>query len=395
MGIHRMKQQEYIDKVNKIHNNFYDYSKIVYKGSHKKIEIICPIHGSFLQLATGHMSGYGCEQCGKINSASKMKYTNEEFIKKSEEIHGKKYDYSKVKYLTISSKVEIICPIHGSFWQIPHAHFKGHGCKKCSDEDKMYTSEEFFDIVKKVHGNVYDYSKSIYTKQKKKIIITCRQHGDFLQSPNKHMKGNGCPKCASNRITLKLTKSTEKFITESKKIHGKKYDYSKTVYTKNKKNVTIICKNHGDFSQRPSSHLDGNGCPKCSSSIGENIVRVFLEKNKIYYESQKTFPKCKYKNKLRYDFYIPEINLLIEVDGFQHFPESVGAFIMGFSGHSLTQEMYDLTKLKDKIKDKYASDNGIKLLRIPYKGRSDRQNIIPLLEKYMPTSQIAGHNWFG
>lgn len=61
-----------------------------------------------------------------------MRYNNNKYIIKAKEIHGDKYDYSKVEYINNHSKVCIICPIHGEFWQNASSHLKGCGCPKCS-----------------------------------------------------------------------------------------------------------------------------------------------------------------------------------------------------------------------------------------------------------------------
>lgn len=391
MGVHKHTTEQFLERSKKKHGNKYDYSNTVYSGSYQKVNIRCPKHGIFSLLPSNHLQGNGCPKCGHESRVEFSRYTNEEFIKRARNRLGNRYDYSKVQYTNLDTKVEIVCPIHGSFWQIPKSHFKGKGCKQCAYENNTYTHKEFLEHSKKLHGDRYDYTKTSYTRQKQRVTITCRTHGDFLQRPYKHMMGSGCPKCSH----IPITKSTQTFIDEARKVHGRRYDYSHTVYEQNKKNVTIICFKHGEFSQRPTSHLNGNGCPKCSASVGENLVRVFLEQRGIPYKTQKTFPDCKYKNCLRYDFYLYSYNLLIEIDGPQHFPDGVGKILLGYNGHLVTQQEYELTKIKDEIKTRYAANKQIELLRIPHRTFEDKKNIIPILTKRLNSSSPTDNPWFG
>lgn len=123
--------EQFIKECNKVHENKYDYSKIVYLGARKKIEIICPDHGVFWQAASSHISGAGCNKCYDARRGSLTRLTKEEYIKNATETHENKYDYTKVVYLGDGIKVEIICRLHGSFWQHAGSHIQGYGCPKC------------------------------------------------------------------------------------------------------------------------------------------------------------------------------------------------------------------------------------------------------------------------
>ena len=130
-------------------------------------------------------------------------YTTETVIKKFREVHGVFYDYSKVIFIKTTEKVNIICPIHGEFWQEPHSHIKGRGCPICGKNkkslSKTYTTDEFIEKAKTVHGEKYNYSKVEYINSKKKIIVTCPIHGDFLIEPNAFLMGRGCNKCGNSK----------------------------------------------------------------------------------------------------------------------------------------------------------------------------------------------------
>lgn len=128
--------------------------------------------------------------------------TLEDFIERSSHIHGGKYDYSKANYKNNSTKVCIICPIHGEFWQSPQGHMSGKGCVACSrvraNEKRRTSTDKFIDVARKVHGDRYDYSKVEYIDSTTKVRIVCKEHGEFWQVPNYHISGCGCPKCGSD-----------------------------------------------------------------------------------------------------------------------------------------------------------------------------------------------------
>ena len=275
--------------------------------------------------------------------------TTEEFIKKARQVHGDKYDYSKVEYVNACTKVCIICPIHGEFWQSPTNHLRGKGCSKCSGKYEPST-EEFIEKARKVHGDKYDYSKVEYANAREKVCIICKEHGEFWQKPRNHLSGNGCPKCGLELRTLKRILTTEEFIEKARKVHGDKYDYSKTEYVYAKEKVCIICPHHGEFWQKSSNHLNGKGCPKCSSSKMENEIRSFLIDNNIEFDEQARFEWLGLQS---LDFFLPKYNIAIECQGIQHF-ESIEHF--GGDNHLIA------TIERDKRKKSLCEENGIRLL---------------------------------
>jgi len=125
-------EEKLVNKFNKIHNNKYDYSNMVYKNDMSKIDIICRSHGLFSQIVNNHLNGKGCPKCGKHKTKIKQRLSKEEFIEKSINIHGSKYNYSLVDYINNSTKVKIKCDKHGYFYQIPKNHLLGKGCSKCN-----------------------------------------------------------------------------------------------------------------------------------------------------------------------------------------------------------------------------------------------------------------------
>ncbi len=126
------------------------------------------------------------------------------------------------------------------------------------------TKEEFINEAIEKHGDKYIYDKVKYINSSINVIITCRIHGDFPQNPNSHLRGHGCKECNIIRVADKTRKTIEQFIKDAIEIHGYKYIYDKVEYINSKTEVIITCRIHGDFPQRPNSHLNGNGCSKCS-----------------------------------------------------------------------------------------------------------------------------------
>lgn len=123
----------------------------------------------------------------------------------------------------------------------------------------MVKTEKFIRRAIEIHGDRYEYSKVHYVHSEEKVIIICRIHNDFEQSPKCHLRGQGCSKCRSKKMSL----TKEQFIEKAEKLHKGKYSYEKTNYVHSRNKVVITCNIHGDFKQRASSHLQGEGCLKC------------------------------------------------------------------------------------------------------------------------------------
>jgi len=367
-------------------------------------------------------------------------FTTEEFIIKAKLIHGDKYDYSKVKYFDSHTKIQIKCITHNYiFEQTPTNHLSGGcGCSKCN-KNQLKSTDEYIQEAKKIHGEQYDYNKVNYINSSTKVIIICPIHGEFLQSPAAHLRGQGCQKCASIKRLNYFSSNTEEFIKNSKEIHGVKYDYllvnykgifnnvkiicpehgifnqtpnshinkksgcpkcsgknkttediikefkiihgekynySLVIYEKNNKNIRIICnKCQTIFNQQPSNHLSGNGCPKCKESKGEKIITKYLLEHNLNFVNQKIFKNCTDVSYLKFDFYLGVFNTCIEYDGEQHFNPV---------GHWGGEEALIANKRRDKIKTQYCLDNDIKLIRIPY---TEYDNIEEILNKELNISQ--------
>jgi hypothetical protein len=132
---------------------------------------------------------------------SRVRLTNEEFLKRAKNKHDNKYDYTKTCFTGVNNKIIVTCLLHGDFEQIAHSHLNGNGCSKCSfnkiHNGKILTTEDFIEKAKNKHGNKYDYSKVNYINNITKVNITCPIHGNFEQTPQHHKRGSGCKKCGN------------------------------------------------------------------------------------------------------------------------------------------------------------------------------------------------------
>lgn len=170
-------------------------------------------------------------------------------------MHGDRYDYSKVVAVKNQEKAIIGCRVHGWFEQLSGDHKRGHGCSRCHFDkleiENKASLEEVLVKFRQVHGNRYDYSKVVYTGSKDKVIIICREHGEFGQEACSHYNGFNCPECGYEAISKTKTYSQTDIITDIitrfKEVHGDNYDYSKVKYVGCYGRVTIICKEHGEF----------------------------------------------------------------------------------------------------------------------------------------------------
>ena len=226
------------------------------------------------------------------------KITTDEFIEKAKNVHGDKYDYSKVRYNNSKEKVIIICPKHGDFLQRPNSHLNGSGCPYCCDFNHKYTKDDFIEKARKVHGDKYDYSKVEYINNSTKVCIICPEHGEFWIKPSNHLYGQGCFKCYHDSRKNKLKYNNQEIINKFKTIHGDRYDYSRVNYQGISVPVSIICPEHGEYLQIPSSHLQGNGCPKCGAMKSGKCKRLtteeFIEKAKNIHGDKYDYSKVVY-----------------------------------------------------------------------------------------------------
>ncbi len=285
-----------IERARQTHGDLYDYSLFTeYKDRNGNVPIICRKHGKFEQSVKNHINGAGCPQC-----AGNIKKTTEQFIQEAKEVHQELFDYSETDYLNNIDKVKIKCQKHGIFLQAPVEHLSGKGCKSCANDLYRKTIETFIMEASALHNNKYDYSEAKYVNWQTKVIIKCSKHGNFLQTPNAHLRGDGCPDCGRERVK----RNTESFIAAAKLIHNDTYDYSGVEYIGSFTSVIIGCNKHGQFSQTPHHHLDGSKCPKCCIEDRTLTYEEFktaankAHNSKYTYEDQEAYTTTKEKTKI-------------------------------------------------------------------------------------------------
>lgn len=312
----RIGIDKFLEQATTIHKDTYDYSKVQYINSNTNIIIICKIHGDFLQTPGSHLSQKaGCLICGNIKNSINRRTPLIDFINKANLIHDNKYDYSKVEYINSSKNIIIICKIHGEFLQTPSSHI--HQNAGCSKCSNQYspTTEEFIISAKEIHGELYDYSKVMYKSSKENVILICQEHGEFRMTPHSHILRKS--KC--QRCQKKYQPTTEQYIEDVTKIHGDKYDYSKVDYIDCRTPIVIICKTHGKFTQLPYTHTANHGCPKCSSCYSKSQIK-WLTFMSIYYNINIKHAENgdEYKisdTRFKADGYCEEINTIYEFHG--------------------------------------------------------------------------------
>ena len=295
------KREKFIEKACVVHGYKYNYSKVEYYNCKEKVCIICPEHGEFWQTPDNHIQGRGCPVCRYISSSKKNSKNTNDFIKKAEGIHNNRYDYSKVEYKNNSSKVCIICPEHGEFWQTPTGHIdKKQGCPKCSKNHK-YTTKEYLENIPKDMLETYDYSKFIYNTTHKKSIVICPKHGEFLQTPHNLRKGIGCPKCKES----KAEKEVRRFLVKNKITY--KYEYKFSDINKKQSldfflpeyNIAIECQGIQHF--KPTDFAGrGQGW---AENEHKHIIELDNSKKSecerkgitlLYYTKEKMYENCEY-----------------------------------------------------------------------------------------------------
>lgn len=268
MGSHKITTEEFVRRARKVHGSNYDYSVTEYLGAGKQVFIKCKIHGAFSQRASSHITGKGCIKCSRNTLSSP-----EAFRRKARKIHGNKYDYSKAKYETQSGNVILGCKVHGDFSVRANLHLVGRGCQKCSFS---LTQDDFLKRANLAHGNAYSYAKTDYQHINQLVVITCKRHGDFEQTPNNHLKGHGCQVCG----------------------HRKNNNYAKVGYKLGKRTVQVQ-----GYEPYALAHLvDVEGISPDRIRVGDDVPVI------KYFDAKEGKVRRHYP-----DIFIPSKNTLVEV----------------------------------------------------------------------------------
>jgi len=365
--------------VYEMHGDRYDYSKVIFKSINVHVIIGCGIHGDFAQRIADHKKGSGCERCSYIERGENSRMRQAEFIQQANRIHENYYDYSMVHYVNTKTPVDIVCPKHGVFSQVPNAHTIGNcGCPKCGNEAVShalsYTTDEFIQSAKSVHGDRYGYSKVDYSGNDQKIVILCSVHGEFLQMPSNHLRGAGCSKCNGGVSGMLI--SPDDFITRAMEVHGQ-YRYITSSYSGMTNPVSIICDVHGEFSQVAYSHLEGRGCKKCSFDERKISKQEFISTATHYHNGVYDYGLVDYID------YETKVVITCPIHGqFSQTPHK-HATANGCPKCSQTGPSKGETAIGDRIVELLGGDESLVV-------RNSRKIISPLeLDIYIPSAKLA------
>lgn len=363
----KSNKEQFTEKAIEVHHDstgkaLFNYDLVNYIDCGTPVTIKCLKEGHlFDQTPTSHLQGNGCKFCSGC-----YKRDTANFIERSERIHVNEkgetlYDYSEVEYKDSNTKVKIKCKKNKEhiFWQTPGHHLYGHGCDSCARNIYIMSTEQFNEKAKQIHGDKYDYSETEFKGLCEYVTIVCPTHGPFNQIALYHTtNGRGCFHCGIEKVSIESRKTVDEFIEDSQQIHSiVKYDYSRVYedYETRRSKVKIGClKCKTFFTQRCSDHLQGYGCKNCKNKT-QQIFYAYLREQfgEDFFETEKKFDECKFVNHLPFDFYSREHNLIIELDGRQHFVET------GIFRDTLAERQF-----KDFIKMKYLQENNISLIRI-------------------------------
>jgi hypothetical protein len=328
-----------LNELKENHNNYYDYSLSIWSKMDDKIIIICPEHGKFEQSLKLHLKGHKCQKC-----SNRYKKSSHEFI----EVLKNEFpniDFNISKFINSKTPITAFCKKHGiiNFY----SNYKNHICKKCYQENKNF--KNFIKKAQNIYGEKYSYL-SDYKNNQTLIKILDKETGViFEQTPQGHLKGE------SHKVFWSKKNNTDIFIENSVKIHGYKYDYSKSYYSGSKKDLEIICPNHGSFYQSPNNHLKGTGCPSCN--------RFNIKQSKVFDYIQNLGIKTNQNNRKilkgkEIDIYIQELNIAFEFNG------------LYWHSEIYKDRVYHLNKSKECL------DNGIELFHIWEDDWNYKQDIV-------------------
>lgn len=295
----RLTQEEFLERCREVHNNYYDYSLANFTSTRVAIDIICPKHGKFSQQAKNHLHDHGCPQCGRKSQGEAIAIDTAEFLKRAQEKHGDRYSYPNLNVKRSGDIIKIICKDHGEFEQKARLHYEGGGCKKCAIENLKVTFSEFLEKANEVHNGKFNHPDGDFFDTDY-IRVECPKHGIFTQIRNYHLIGHDCKKCYNEKVIEKSTITKEEFLKKSKEVHGDRFDYSKVFYKDHKEEVIIICKQHGEFLQRPRYHMDGKSCYKCHTDNSRINIDDFLKTSKKVHNNKFDYSKVNFTD--RYDY---------------------------------------------------------------------------------------------
>lgn len=235
---------------------------------------------------------------------------------------------------------------------------------------KKLNTRQYKKRCRVIHNNKFNYDKTKFKTTRENVIVTCPLHGDFEQNANHHLRGIGCPKCKTEVLRNSFISTKDEFVRKANIVHSNAFDYSLFDYINSWTKGKITCTNcQTVFEQHPNSHLNGRACPVCKSSRGEKFLLKIFQKHNINFVKEYKIPGTNYL--FRYDFYLPDHNLLIEFHGIQHF--KAREFFGG-------EEALKDTQRRDIFKKELAKLARINIIYFTYRhlklGRKEFENFV-------------------
>lgn len=216
-----------------------------------------------------------------------------------------------------------------------------------SQKRLKYNTQSFIERAQKIHGNKYNYKKSIYVTSNDKIIVTCPKHGDFQIVVSEHWRGKECPKCGIEKRSLSQSLTKEEFLRRAREKFGWKYEYDLSTYKNRYSLIKIKCPEHGEFWQKPRYHLEGLGCPKCgrlhANKSNSDSLEDFLEKAK------KSHPTGYLFNKVKLEDFNDKVTITCKKHGDFKMKRSLFVFGQNCPKCTLINQMKLLQKLETRF----------------------------------------------
>lgn len=253
---------EFVTEADSVHAGAYVYDASSWSGISRSITFTCAVHGSIKQVASDHLEKGGCRHCGWLRGSEARRMSFGEFVQRARSVHGDAYEYLHGMGVGKRRKTTITCPRHGEFVQARDDHLGGNGCHECAKYVRR-SSDRFIADAIAVHGVRFTYDRTKFVSTMKKVIVTCRMHGDFSINASSLLQGRGCMGCAGL-----ARKTTSQFISNAVSRFGDRYDYSQVEYVNRTTKIAIVCRKHGVFQQTPAQHMaSAVGCPLCTYSV--------------------------------------------------------------------------------------------------------------------------------
>lgn len=349
----------------KLNGNKFTYFIETIGKTKNKTKIKCnTCNNIFYQTIANHKAGRGCPKCA-YNQLGKSKRLNlVEFINKSKLSDGDNLEYLSTEFNGLNYKFHFKCKKHNhEFWQTGKNRLAGSSCPLCKldsiSEKNSMTSNEFFLACKERHGELYDYTNTIFKGLNETIFYECKIHNTVEQKALYHIHKNGCKYCSFTKIGNVTRLTPEEFLEKAIHIHGDKYEYFREGmdYVNYKTVMKIWCIVHREFfNQTPEVHLKNHGCPRCGRENPKWEIELteFIKNIGFNCNKDRTILEGR-----EIDIYIPELKIGFELNGIYWHRDPTGN-----------------NRNRHRNKTKHASIKGVQLYQIFDDEWREKKNIV-------------------